>query len=273
MKCKAVLREIEELEEGALLSPATQAHLHACAECRSFRAERQALKALLSTLDAVEAPPDFDWRLRARLAEAKQEHAHARSRLHLFAPGARALAVAASVTLLLVAVVVYRQVNVRHENSSQASKVSAVNVKEGAQSSTPKVEPQAAEPLTVNSEGALASKRNEPAVRVRSTRGMKANGLRQEGYRETASQTQRIFSNDSASRGAESVAVAGLQNDLSDGGPVISVRVPAAKASQLRLEDGQGIRRTLSPVNFGGQELMGRPEKARLVPASEKGIW
>lgn len=271
MKCKAVLREIEELEQGARLSPEAEAHLPTCEECRAFRAERQALRALLSCIDTIEAPPDFDWRLRARLAEVREESAPARGWLHVFAPGARALTVAASVTLLLVAVVVYRQANVQRENSAQASKVPAVNVKENA--APLKVEPQATETLTVVSPNALAAKRNEAGVRVREARSMKANGVRAEGAGQTASQAQRIFSNDSASRGAESLTVAGLQNNTDDGGPVISVRVPSAKASQLRLEDGQGILRTLSPVNFGGQELMVRPDKARLVPASEKGIW
>lgn len=272
MKCKAVLREIEELNGGARLSPEAEAHLHACEECRAFHAERRALRALLSTLDAIDAPPDFDWRLRARLAEARQESAPAGSWPQLFAPGARALAVAASATLLLVAVVVYRQLTVQHD-TSQASKVSTVNVNDGAQTAPLKVEPREAVPLTAVSSDTLASKRNEAVVRVRPARSMKANGMRQEGSGQTASQTQRIFSNDSASRGAESVTIAGIRNEAYDGGPVITVRVPAAKPSQLKLEDGQGIRRTLSPVNFGGQELIERPEKARLVPASQKGIW
>lgn len=271
MKCKAVLREIEELEMSAKLSAEAEAHLHACKECSAFREERQALRALLSKLDAVEVPPDFDWRLRARLAEARTDGAPARSWLHAFAPGARALTVAASVTLLLVAVVVYRQATAQRENRTQASKDPAVNVKENA--APLKVEQQETAPLTTVPANTLAAKGNEAASRSRPSRSMKANGTRAEGTGLTASQTPRVFSNDSASRGAESVTVAGLQNDANDGGPVITVRVPSAKASQLRLEDGQGIRRTLSPVNFGGQESMGRPEKARLVPASEKGIW
>jgi hypothetical protein len=82
---------------------------------------------------------------------------------------------------------------------------------------------------------------------------------------------QRIYSTDFGSRGAQDLTVAG--NSYTNAGPVISVRVPSPKSALLRFEDGQGTKRTLAPVSFGGQESIDRPDKARLVPVSEKGIW
>lgn len=273
MKCKAVLREIEELDRGARLSPEAEAHLHTCAACRAFRTERSALRGLLASVETVEAPPDFDWRLRARLANERGEALPSRSRFQAFIPGARALTIAASVTLLLVAVVVYRQAALQPANSART--VAAGNLNEGANTYAPlpNLQPVPATPLAAGPADAVAAKRKEGGQRNRDARGVKANVARMDSAGQTAMQAQRILSNDYASRGADELAVTGGQSNSGDGGPVISVRLPAPKAAQLKLEDGQGVRRTLSPVNFGGQELIERPEKARLVPASEKGIW
>jgi hypothetical protein len=273
MKCKAVLREIEELEQGARLSVETDAHLSACESCSAFARERDALRQLLAGLDAVETPPDFDWRLRARLAEARSEGEPARNWLSGFAPGARALTVAASVMLLLATVIIYRQATQRPAMVTESSRVAVTNIKEDVKNegAAPQTVNQQADAQALNSGNELDNARSQ-TPRTRNAKSPKAN-TRTDVAGQSTQPTQRILSNDSASRAAPEFTLAELQSSAGNAGPVISVRMPQPRVTELRLEDGQGNKRTLAPVNFGGQELIERPEKARLVPTSEKGIW
>ena len=282
MKCKAVLREIEEMEAGASPSSEAKRHLLVCEACRRFADERAQLRLLVESLDKVSAPADFDWRLRARLRDERNERRRARHWLPGFAPGAQAITAAAFVMLVLVAVVVYRQTRPLPSNNAQPAAVAKTNLEEGTVASSEtegvpkvnsekvnpgKVSPQESAPAVVSSVTQGGPKEQTTARSGKSTR---ANTARTDGARVPQ---PRIFSNELASRGAEDVTGATGRGDSRDAGPVISVRVPTQMAAQLWVEDGQGTRRTLSPVNFGGQELIERPDKARLVPASEKGIW
>jgi hypothetical protein len=70
--CRNVRREIEEAASGDLLSSSANDHLKNCAQCGTFREERLKLREMLSGLGAVEAPGDFDFRLRARLANERR---------------------------------------------------------------------------------------------------------------------------------------------------------------------------------------------------------
>jgi hypothetical protein len=276
MKCKAVLKEIEELERGAAPTASASAHLLSCASCKAFADERNALRQLVASLEPVSTPTDFDWRLRARIREAGNESDPATARRWPlgFAPGLQAITVAASVTLLLVAVVIYRQA--RPASATPSAVVAAIDIKESAKvedTASPTVKREA---TVQDASGAnIDESRTTETVRPRNPKNVKANATRADVATQSIQPQQRIFSTDFVSRGAEDLTTAAkLPGSSTDaGGPVISVRVPSPKSWQLRFEDGQGTRRTLSPVNFGGQELIERPDKARLVPASEKGIW
>lgn len=72
MNCRSVRREIEEVPLGNLLSSSASDHLSACPQCSLFREDRLKLREMLASLGGVEAPGDFDFRLRARLANEKR---------------------------------------------------------------------------------------------------------------------------------------------------------------------------------------------------------
>jgi hypothetical protein len=277
MKCKAILREIEEMDAGACPSAEVKSHLLVCEACRRFADERARLRLLVGSLDKVSAPPEFDWNLRARLREERNESARARRWLPGFAPGAQAITGAAFVMLVLVAVVVYRQTRPATSTTAQPAAVSQTKMKESAVAGSENKAAPKLDSAKVNSEDASPSAissgtqgGSKAQAVARSVKTARANTARTDGARALAPQP-RIFSNDSASRGADDVMVARGKDALTNAGPMIYV--PTQRASQLRFEDGQGMKRTLSPVNFGGQELIERPDKARLVPASEKGVW
>jgi hypothetical protein len=72
MNCRNICREIEEVGSDHLLSSSAKDHIENCLECKAFSEDRLKLREMLSSLGAVTAPDDFDFRLRARLANEKR---------------------------------------------------------------------------------------------------------------------------------------------------------------------------------------------------------
>ena len=105
MNCQKCKIEIEDRDlHRDALSDAVEAHVSACAACRRFAEERLALRRLVGGLERVSAPPDFDFRMRARLA-AESRAAEPRAAWFRFSPAALSwplagcLALVASVSL------------------------------------------------------------------------------------------------------------------------------------------------------------------------------
>src|ERR1043166_9657590 len=71
-RCEPVRRELEESMLNDAFSATTAEHLRGCAECREFQREQTKLREIVGSLGTVNAPPDFDFRLRARLAADSQ---------------------------------------------------------------------------------------------------------------------------------------------------------------------------------------------------------
>ncbi|HKS07993.1 MAG TPA: hypothetical protein VJS13_00475 [Pyrinomonadaceae bacterium] len=67
-RCEPVRRELEELMLGDDYSVATNGHLQTCPDCRDFQRQQTKLRQIVGSLGTVNAPADFDFRLRARLA-------------------------------------------------------------------------------------------------------------------------------------------------------------------------------------------------------------
>ncbi|HET8781066.1 MAG TPA: hypothetical protein VFM63_01520 [Pyrinomonadaceae bacterium] len=104
-KCETVRREIEELMLGDECSTGATQHLRECGDCREFQQKQTKLRQIVGSLGTVEAPPDFDFRLRARLAsESSSSGFHLRMMQWSFASKGFA---AATMVLLFVGGVVY----------------------------------------------------------------------------------------------------------------------------------------------------------------------
>jgi hypothetical protein len=100
MSCQKFRVEIEETARTASLGEGTASHLAGCGECRAFRDERESLRGLVASLARVEAPADFEFRLRARIARAEGA-SEARSGWRGFVPSAAWVAVAGCLVLAL----------------------------------------------------------------------------------------------------------------------------------------------------------------------------
>jgi hypothetical protein len=99
MNCENIRREIEEAGSPGFLSAAALSHLEDCAACQTLSRQQTNLQAILSGLGTVEAPGDFDFRLRARLAGEKRMGTHSLPFGNL-SFGLRSSAVAAILLLL-----------------------------------------------------------------------------------------------------------------------------------------------------------------------------
>lgn len=101
--CEVVRLELDELMPDEACSTAATEHLRDCASCREFHEQQTKLRQIVGSLGTVEAPADFDFRLRARLAQSNGSS--------VYWPFARrGLTVAAMVIVFLTGVVVVRNV-------------------------------------------------------------------------------------------------------------------------------------------------------------------
>src|SRR6266851_3207970 len=99
MNCRSVRREIDEAGPGNLLSSVANNHIEQCLECETFADEHLKLQKIVSSLGTVEAPDDFEFRLRARLAGEKRGAAQPFA-LRNFSLGFRFVAFATMVLLI-----------------------------------------------------------------------------------------------------------------------------------------------------------------------------
>jgi len=109
INCEHIRGEIEESGSADFLSQAALAHISGCADCETLSREHNRLHAMLANLGTIEAPGDFDFKLRARLAAEKSGRGSSFPFLS-FSFGARAAAVA---TVLLAVFAALAYVNFR----------------------------------------------------------------------------------------------------------------------------------------------------------------
>lgn len=73
--CSAIQRKLDELQLNNDPGSEVSTHLVTCPECRDFQLKGIRLRQLVGSLGTVAAPADFDFRLRARLANENTESA------------------------------------------------------------------------------------------------------------------------------------------------------------------------------------------------------
>jgi len=69
--CNEVRFEIDEMDLNASLSARAMEHLRHCTDCQEFQSKETKLRQIVGNLETVNAPADFDFRLRARLASER----------------------------------------------------------------------------------------------------------------------------------------------------------------------------------------------------------
>ncbi len=96
--CDVIRRELDEGMLGDNCSAVALSHLRECSDCQEFNQKQTRLRQIVGSLGTVRAPADFDFRLRARLANETVSSAyHLKAAYWPFAR--RALTVASGVVL------------------------------------------------------------------------------------------------------------------------------------------------------------------------------
>ena len=66
--CEVIRRQLDELMLDEPASASVSEHLNDCSDCREFQRTQMKLRQMVGSLGTVAAPADFEFRLRARLA-------------------------------------------------------------------------------------------------------------------------------------------------------------------------------------------------------------
>jgi hypothetical protein len=275
MNCKTCRIEIEESESGEPRSRAAKAHLDSCADCTVFRKERLRLKSLIAGLEVVTTPPDFDFRLRARLAALRSE-SPTNGYWTRFVPSARALALAAAIVVLVLLGLVVRQSMLRPSSNTEQEKI--VKKDEG-NIETPSKRVDVPNPAGATSEIVTPS----PVVSQNSTASQaKGTSRSNVGRVSTASSTSpgsndEINSVDLGSTSpANSVLPPGIPDPmtLSSSNSAFSVRM-TTQPTTIDLKDDVAGTRTISlrPVTFGGEDVVNPTTMKKVVGRSSQRTW
>jgi hypothetical protein len=143
MKCKQIREEIDVASRHNMRSGAVMSHMDACPDCRRYSDETASLAMLLWTQPRVEAPPDFEFRLRARMQRAQAAPAITpRGFLWKILPGTfswgQAGAAAAALTLVVTVSVFYADRDTgAPEQSAPLVAVSSLNPNTGGAGPAP----------------------------------------------------------------------------------------------------------------------------------------
>ncbi len=280
MNCKECQVEIDELVGEKLrieFSQSANSHIKSCPACATFREERTTLNLLIGNLEIVEAPADFDFRLRARLAAMKGERA-ARVGWAAFAPGGWSLVVAAALVAVLALGLFARQLW-RFPGAEPGSKefVAGPGVNNGT------TENKAKESPSIQENGSAIDVDRPPlentttaaALKQRSTGGAKRlvsnNGKRVPDNRDEVLVSD--FTNFPANK---STMPPGIPDPLTFKGATVAVPVEASlRPATVTLEDGSATPRTLSirPITFGAQGLFEQSPSNMTNVSTGQGIW
>jgi len=265
--CKTVRREIDEADLNQQLSNLATEHLQACPDCCVFHSGRHGLRSLVSSLETVAAPADFDFRLRARLAREKGR-ANGVFAPERFSFGGRSLAAAALVLLIAVAGII-----VRNRMATTVNPTSA-----GGHRQDPRVGPVGKE-----IKGTVAPGSSGPGPTASLPGSSKNNGGLAAGPRPKQRRRGKPPENGSLlspitvarnKAGVRDSALAPaprlVRNESTD-----AIRVPIdAPSLKISFDDGRGTARTISlpVVSFGSQRVLERG--SAFVPVKlTRGTW
>ena len=250
MECQNLRREVDEAGPRDSLSAFANRHISGCVECRTFSEKHYRLQDILSNLGTIEAPGDFDFRLRARLAREKAGRAPFRFSNLSF--GIRA-AVAASL-LFVFGSAIFIGLKTSRDNSSLAN-VTPPAVESPAQAGAITI-PKATDEVAVVKP--VVDKVNEGNF-VPKRKSFSSTGVRH---------NSGVGTRDMASMPATVIKAADLNARVSDF-PIEASNQPM----RVSLDDGRGSSRTISlpAVSFGSQRVMA--QGATPLMASARGAW
>lgn len=265
--CKTICREIEEADHGQNLTASAMEHLAGCGQCQRFYAERRKLRQMVASLETVAAPPDFDLRVRSRLANEKVG-ASAGFLFSNFTFGFPSIAVA-TLVLMIGGVFALRVWNAPAPNTI------------AVQTETPEASgpsPQREQPPSTESglrsnavNRVLATAQDDASEAIpRDRQPKKRNPLRSAvaSLRNGRRLATREFSSTAAPVVKKEEAVASLESS-----PIFPIEA-SSQPLRLSLDYSGGVSRTISvpALSFGSERVLAG-DGLSLVKNSPKGAW
>ena len=244
MNCQKVRRVIEATDRGDFLNVEAAEHIKGCPACEKLNDQHLKLRNITANLGTVEAPADFDFRLRARLARANAEDV--RPGFGRLTFGLRSAALA-SLLVVFVGAMLIANLGTQ-ENPGQ----------------NPGVEQPAANGPIV------AATPFQPTL---GTPGLRTSGLSRDPIKNpiqasNVNKRSRTGTRDMASGRAPVVRANELTARASDF-PIDASSQPV----KVSLDDGRGSSRTISvpTVSFGSQRVLSQSNSP--LVASARGAW
>ena len=120
--CEVIRQELDELMLDETISTRAVEHLRECAACREFNEKQTRLRHIVGSLGTVSAPADFDFRLRARLANSNG------AAFHFWPAARRGLAFAAVLLVFVTGAIFVRNVFNRPTQPAQVATTDQHNI-------------------------------------------------------------------------------------------------------------------------------------------------
>jgi hypothetical protein len=266
--CKVYRREIVEGFDGEM-SRGALAHAGSCRACADELRGRESLRALVRGLGKVEAPSDFEFRLRARMAASGATGRRAPLRglrlVYAFAP------VAAAACFLVVSTALYLRQASRPspaESPSVSVAESSRNATAGQTAATPTVgevrETERTDVDVVDVASNPTASWERPAIHRRrgAARQSRDMAARLDGRAAGSQQNTSVFSL------TQAPVITGR-------GVTIALKTTAEPMRMIiRDEGGAGRVVPMRAVSFGSQEFIARGNVSRQLTAAEnEGVW
>lgn len=265
--CRHTQREIDSSELNQRLSDDSMAHISGCMRCRELLDRASSLRSLVAGLETVSAPPDFDMRLRARLATEKRPNA---TWINFWrqAPGVPAIAFAFSLLVLITVALYLRSSSTPQVAGTLQPAAPSVAITKPAETTAAKTQSTSATQTGGNLTGGGDASVSAPEPANRPT------GVRRAGKPTpeltAVAKSPGIASREYSVNPAETVnRDAGANGNLMS--PVVSLSAPAQRVV-VSMRDNHGATRTISlpPVSFGSQRL---GYQSVSLASSGKGAW
>lgn len=246
-QCEEIRRELEEVALNDEFSVTAARHLQGCADCREFQRQQTKLRQIVGSLGTVNAPADFDFRLRARLAADSE-----RSSVRFWSFAVRGLATVAVLVVFGVGAAIVWQ-STRPETSVADAQPPATT----QQPQPGQPAPRQPEPARTNDQARADLPKVQEVVESIPRRNIN---------RSIANSGYRITARDSSSVGAKVVT---LGESLLDTAPVFQIEA-SLQPVKVSLDDGRGNARTISfpTVTFGSQRVSATGNQF-----ASKGVW
>lgn len=283
MNCTTCRSEIEDIAAGERLGREARVHVDDCGNCRTFFSERTALREMIGSLEPVTAPPDFDFRLRARLAGVENTGGSG-TVWSRFAWKNAGPAFAATLVVALVSAFAIYQLRQPGTDSTVSTQPGAEQVGSQAQDQAQGLVPIiSAPPAPVLADNPKPS--NNDVQSPTSASNVDPSGRtgvhNRSGQSRTNAATKAIASRDtiqtleSSGREARTITPPGIPNPLSTRNTVLIPVAASLKPVMIGVTDRRvpSGKVTVRAVTFGSEDLIVQTDSQALFAPASGSVW